>query len=268
MLKKSGIIMLLFFAYAYNATAQRHELGVFVGAANYNGELNPGPLNLKFLHPGLGIMYRFNKSKFVSYKLDLYYGWISGNDAQSKDSFQLQRNLSFFSHVLDISGEIEFNFFPFIPGTQEVYFTPYIFAGFTIFQFNPTANLGPNNYSLEPLHTEGESGYSRVSAALPFGGGFKLSLTQVINIGFELGVRRTYTTYLDDVSGIYPNPSALSSPAAAALSNRSNLPSESLVGKQRGTGNEDWCMFTGFWITFNVFKIGKHSCEAFPHFRY
>ena len=267
MLKKSSIIMLLFIVYVSTATAQRNELGVQVGAANYNGDLNPGPLNLKFLHPGFGVFYRFNKSKFVAYKLGVYYGWISGDDAKSKDSFQLQRNLSFFSHVLDFSGEIEFNFFPFVPGTPETYFTPYIFGGFTIFQFNPTANLGSTNYALEPLQTEG-GGYGRVAAALPFGGGFKLSLTQVINIGYELGVRRTYTSHLDDVSGVYPDPSTLSSPAAVALSNRSNQPSEELIGKQRGNGNEDWYMFTGFWITFNVFKIGKHSCEAFPHFRY
>jgi hypothetical protein len=261
--------MLLFFAYVSTMTAQRHELGVFVGAANYNGELNPGPLNLNFLHPGFGVMYRYNKNKFVSYKLEAFYGWVSGDDAKSKDSFQIQRNLSFFSHVLDFSGEVEFNFFPFIPGTQEIYFTPYIFAGFTIFQFNPTANLGDTNYALEPLHTEG-GGYSRVAAALPFGGGFKMSVTQIINIGFELGVRRTYTGYLDDVNGVYPDPKVFAgNPAAAALSNRSNIPSEVLVGKQRGNqSGEDWYMFAGFWITFNVFNIGKHSCEAFPHFRY
>ncbi len=262
--------MLLSFAFISTTTAQRNEMGVFVGASNYNGELNPAPLNLKFLHPAFGIMYRFNKSKHVSYKLNAYYGWVSGEDFRSADSFQIKRNLSFFSHVLDVSGVMEFNFFPYVPGTQEIYFTPYVFAGFSFFHFNPTANYGKYNYELWNMHTEGEATYSKISTAFPFGGGFKLSLTQIINIGFELGVRKTYTDYLDDVSGTYPDPKIFSDPVAAGLSNKSTiLSSETLKGRQRGNPNDnDWYMFTGFWITFNMFKIGKHSCDAFPPFRF
>jgi len=262
--------MLFIFAFISTTTAQRHELGVFVGASNYNGELNPGPVNLNFIHPAFGVMYRFNKSKHVSYKLNAYYGWISGNDAQSSDTFQLKRNLSFFSHLFDVSGVMEFNFFPFIPGTQDINFTPYIFAGFSIFHFNPTADFQAHNYELRTMHTEGEPAYGQIGAAFPFGGGFKMSVTQVINIGFELGVRKAYTNYLDDVSTIYPDPKIFANnPAAAGLSNKTNQTSQSLIGRQRGNPNgSDWYNFAGFWITFNVFKIGKHSCEAFPKFRY
>lgn len=262
--------MLLSFVFVSTVTAQRNELGLMLGASNYNGELNPGPLNLKFIHPAGGIMYRFNKSKHVSYKLNAYYGWVSGDDAQSKDSFQIKRNLSFFSHVLDVSGVMEFNFFPFVPGTQEIYFTPYIFAGFSFFHFNPTADYLGRNYELRTMHTEGQGTYSKIGTAFPFGGGFKMSVTQVVNIGIELGVRKTYTDYLDDVSGVYPDPKTISNPASAGLSNKSTiLSSESLKGRQRGNPNDnDWYMFMGFWITFNVFNVGKHSCEAFPHFRY
>ncbi|MEI6814995.1 MAG: DUF6089 family protein [Bacteroidota bacterium] len=273
MFKKTIVVLLLFFSFTMPAFAQRHQLGLFLGVANYNGELNPAPINYRFIHPGLGIIYRFDKSKFFSYKASAYYGWVSGNDAQSKDSFQLKRNLSFFSHVLDVSGEMEFNFFPYQPGTGEVFCTPYIFAGISIFHFNPTANLNGHEYELRTMHTEGQGDtYSKIAGAFRFGGGIKLSVGQVVNIGFEVGVRKTYTDYLDDVSGNYPDPSKLLARdglAAVGLSNKSAQSSESLIGRQRGNPNDnDWYVFSGFWITFNVFSVGKHACDAFPHFKY
>src|SRR5205085_5282395 len=83
-------------------------------------------------------------------------------------------------------------------------------------------------YELEPLGTEGQGvngmkPSKRVPIALPIGGGIKVSLGRM-GIGLELGARRTYTDYLDDVSTIYPDMNALllnNGPVAVALSDRS-----------------------------------------------
>src|ERR1035438_3136803 len=139
MLKRTGLLMLLSFCFIVTASAQRHELGFFVGASDYNGDLNPGFLNFKFLHPAGGVIYRFNKNKHFSYKLDALFGTVSADDALSNDVFQQNRNLSFSSSIQEVSGELEFNFFPYEAGTDNTYFTPYMFAGITIFHFNPTS---------------------------------------------------------------------------------------------------------------------------------
>ena len=272
MLRKSGIIVLLSLCLITTASAQRHELGFFVGVSDYNGELNPGFLNFKFLHPAGGLIYRFNKNAHFSYKFDLLFGTVSANDAVSKDLYQVNRNLSFSSAIQEFSGQLEFNFFPYEAGTDITNFTPYMFCGISVFHFNPTADINGVNYDLEPLHTEMESGYNRIAGAFPFGGGLKLSLGTV-NIGVEIGVRKTYTDYLDDVSTTYPNPAALlatNGPIAVLLSNRSLYPKgEPMQGMQRGDPtNTDWYMFGGFWVTFTVFNFGKHSCDAFPHWKY
>jgi hypothetical protein len=272
MLKRTGIIMLLSLCFFSSVSAQRHELGFMIGVSDYNGELNPGFLNFKFLHPAGGLIYRFNKNKHFSYKLDALFGTVSADDALSNDAYQLNRNLSFSSGIQEVSGQIEFNFFPYEAGSDNTFFTPYMFAGISIFHFNPTAVLNGKTYDLEPLHTEMEPGYNRIVGAFPFGGGLKLSLGTV-NIGVEVGVRKTYTDYLDDVSTTYPNAGTLlatNGPIAVLLSNRSlNSAGESIQGRQRGNpNNNDYYMFGGFWVTFTVFNVGKHSCEAFPKWRY
>ena len=33
----------------------------------------------------------------------------------------------------------EFNFLPYIHGSRDYFFTPYLFAGFSVFSFNPKA---------------------------------------------------------------------------------------------------------------------------------
>src|ERR1035437_5654032 len=223
MLKRTGIIMLLSLCFFSSVSAQRHELGFMIGVSDYNGELNPGFLNFKFLHPAGGLIYRFNKNKHFSYKLDALFGTVSADDALSNDAYQLNRNLSFSSGIQEVSGQIEFNFFPYEAGSDNTFFTPYMFAGISIFHFNPTAVLNGKTYDLEPLHTEMEPGYNRIVGAFPFGGGLKLSLGTV-NIGVEVGVRKTYTDYLDDVSTTYPNAGTLlatNGPIAVLLSNRS-----------------------------------------------
>ena len=148
-----------------------------------------------------------------------------------------------------------------------------MFCGLSVFHFNPKADLNGDTYELQPLHTEGQvDGYHRVALAFPFGGGVKLSI-KTVNIGLEVGVRKAYTDYIDDVSSTYPDLKKLlvtDGPTAVALSDRSLNPAfETSTNRQRGNPkNNDYYIFSGFWITFSVFNPGKASCNAYPHFRY
>lgn len=65
------------------------------------------------------------------------------------------------------------------------------------------------------LHTEGQGNagydkpYSLVTLAIPVGFGMRYRLNQKIDIGFEVGFRFTFTNYLDDVGGTYPEQDVL-----------------------------------------------------------
>jgi hypothetical protein len=126
----------------FKADAQYNEVGFMVGASNYKGELSRHLFNTDFLHPAIGIFYRHNIDRHWSWKVEMNYGRISGDDAKAKTPFELDRNLSFYSNILEVSPLIDFNFFPFETGRNDYAFTPYLFTGLSILHFNPKAKLG------------------------------------------------------------------------------------------------------------------------------
>src|SRR5438046_692813 len=97
----------------FNAKAQYNEVGFMVGASNYKGELSRHIFNTDFLHPAAGIFYRHNWDRRWSWKVEINYGRISGDDAKANTPFELDRNLSFYSDILEVSPVFEFNFFPY-----------------------------------------------------------------------------------------------------------------------------------------------------------
>ena len=91
-------------------------------------------------------------------------------------------------------------------------FTPYIFGGVALLAHSPeartpvTSEPGSQQWvKLQPLHTEGQGQpgfakpYSLVTVAIPAGFGVRYRLNDNFTIGAELGLRITFTDYLDDV---------------------------------------------------------------------
>ena len=76
-------------------------------------------------------------------------------------------------------------------------------------------------YDLQPLKTEGNK-YNRFILAVPFGLGVKFNISYKVNFGFEIGARKTFTDYLDDVSSQYIDVIEVrkSAPTVAALAYR------------------------------------------------
>ena len=264
------------------SNGQYNELGILIGASNYKGELSRHMFNTDFLHPAVGGFYRHNWDRRWAWKLSVNYGRISGDDAKAKTAFELNRNLSFYSNILEVSPQIEFNFFPYETGNSDYPFTPYIFTGLAFFHFNPKAQLGNSTYELQPLGTEGQGlngtkKYKRLQVSIPIGGGIKIS-TGRIGIGIELGVRRAYSDYLDDVSTVYPELNGLRAargPAAALLSDRSLTPADTSVGfvsaflKQRGNSSDkDWYFFGGITIYWRMSSTLRDICTPFKRRRY
>jgi hypothetical protein len=280
--RKLFLFFSMFFCVMMKSSAQYNELGIMVGASNYKGELSPHLFNTDFLHFAGGLFYRHNWNRHWSYKLEFNYGRVSGNDAAATTGFEKNRNLSFYSDILEVSPQIEFNFFPYETGNADFRFTPYLFTGLAIFHFNPKAELNGNVYDLQPLGTEGQGAggpapYNLTAFALPFGGGIKVSLGTV-GFGIEVGARRCYTDYLDDVSTVYPDflkLLAANGPVAVALSDRSLFLSDSTitipkhVGKQRGNSQDpDWYVFGSLTIYFRLNSPSGDACSPFRKRRY
>ena len=91
-----------------------------------------------------------------------------------------------------------------------------------------------------------------------------MALGKKLNLGFELGFRQTFTDYLDDVSGNYPDLSKLAEkdPIAAKFSFRTpELFKSSLEfpsGLKRGDSYKfDMYFFSGITLTFNLADKSK-----------
>jgi hypothetical protein len=249
------------------------ELGIFIGCSYYIGDLNPtghfGPMT----QPAGGVLYRYNYNHRFSFKGCLLLGNIQGDDARSNSPSQQERNLSFKSYIHELSAEAEFNFMEYKTGSAKFPFTPYIFGGIAGYMFNPEAELGNQWIDLQPLGTEGEGTkggpkkYRLTQISIPFGIGMKFSMARRICLGVEWGMRKTFTPYLDDVSGTYASPAALAQNGslAAVMADRSisTDPPASRVGSERGNGGRnDWYSFAGATISFE-FKPREKPCYSY-----
>ena len=264
------------FLLSLSLSAQRSEIGVFGGASYYLGDLNPGK-HFGNSSPALGFIYRYNLTSRWALKANAIYGTLVGDDASSVGADK-QRNLSFKSHIFDVSGQLELNFFPYYTGSKKQNFSPYIFTGFSIFTFKPKAEYNGEWYDLRPLGTEGQGTnaypgrnlYPLTQFAIPFGIGFKISLNKIVSIGAEWSMRKTFTDYIDDVSTNYVDPVKLSiekGPIAGELSNRSiDLPGTTPLepGMQRGNPKtKDWYSFAMITFTAKIYTKKNKSCRDY-----
>ncbi|MEM1320188.1 MAG: DUF6089 family protein [Bacteroidota bacterium] len=267
---KKLILTLVIGLYCLSINAQQgFEAGGWIGVSNYFGDLNT---SFNISQPGLalGLIGRYNFNNRVCMKLSANYGTLRGDDAESDNSFEQIRNLSFRSRVFDGTLQFEFNFLPYNHGSKDEFFTPYLFAGFSVLHFNPKAQINDEWVELRTLGTEGQfrgEEYYSITGAMTYGIGFKVDLSYEWSINIELGARNLFSDYIDDVSGLYPDKDDLESlrgPLAVQLSDRSpEVIGEPIgeVGRQRGNGrtNDKYTML-GIGL---VYYFGDIRCPAY-----
>lgn len=195
--------------------AQTSEIGLCGGVSFYMGDLNPKGV-FKGSRPAGGILYRYNISPRLAFKANVLFGSLEASDA--KTGTDLARNLSFRSPLSEISAQIELNFLKLYNERGMNPFSPYLFVGVALFSFNPQAELNGKWHDLQPLGTEGQGlnaydpiakimydkkRYSLTNFAIPFGIGMRVNFLKYYCVGLEWGFRKTFTDYIDDVSGTY-----------------------------------------------------------------
>lgn len=244
---------------------------------SYKGDLNQSLFNTSFFHPAGGVLFRRSFNNHWSAKLGFAIGSVSADDAEADNGFQKYRNLSFKSSVLELTGQFEFNFFPYqIANDRSSLATPYLLVGLTVFKFNPKGLYRGDYVELQPLGTEGQGTvqfperekYNRVVAALTYGGGLKFRLSKRFGMTIELGVRQTFTDYLDDVSTTYPDKDVLlvqNGPIAVAMSDKSPaFLTNDNNNRQRGTASDsDYYMFGGVSLNWTLSKKYADNCKPF-----
>ena len=253
-------------------SSQRLNADIYAGVANYSGDLQGKRLSFKNAGPALGLGLSYNITPKFAVRGAASYLKLSGSDASAggdKNNLAF-RNLSFKSSVWEAQLALEYTFLDL----EERSISPYAFAGIAAFHFNPYAkDAAGNKVFLRPLGTEGQGLsqypgkelYKNNQFAIPFGGGFKFALNSRTQLGIELGLRKLFTDYLDDVSGTYADSAALAGargPQAAAFAFRGAEVNPNaaypLEGSVRGNPkNKDWYYTTGIRLSYNLGGIGN-----------
>jgi len=249
--------------------AQDKEVGVFLGTTSYQGDLSKDQITLNATKPGFGVLGRYYINPRFDISAGLYLGWISGSDANYKsDPDRVKRNLAFQSVVIDLHGQLEYNILPYISNSRKYRFTPVLFVGISVFYFNPTDTVNGTTYDLHNYSTEGEglpggpAQYSLVQVAIPMGIAFKYSLGNFWNLGLEVGLRKTFTDYLDDVSSNYYNYDELVAAKGKIAGELADKIGGGAAnnGMQRGDpSRDDTYIFAGFTLTKT---LRRFSCKG------
>ncbi|GGF16359.1 DUF6089 family protein [Hymenobacter cavernae] len=253
-------------------------VGLSLNALNYFGDVVPdvrmSSLRLGSTRPGVSLSATQRFTPRLSGRAMLTYGRIVGRDSKSASDndagapLRYERNINFRNNLLELSAV---GVFDLVENRGDYLhrpdFVPYVFAGVAVFHHNPKGLVGggsiPQGLSegsyiaLQPLRTEGQStGYQRTQFALPFGGGVRYRLTKELDLGLEIGWRRTSTDYLDDVGGLYTDVSNLTSPAARYFGHdvtRGNIDGFAAPAQVRGVGrHNDWYLVTGLTVQYLI----------------
>jgi hypothetical protein len=259
-------IGILFLLLPISGIAQQGvDLTLFGGAANYEGDLRNQRFSWDQSQAAFSVGLRYSFSPYFAVRSSITLTKIEADDKKNIPSLRY-RNLTFQSKIAEWNAIIEYS----ISNLETKHFAPYMFVGIGVFHFNPyTFDSTGNKYFLQPLGTEGQGlpeypdrkPYNLTQLNIPFGGGIKFAVTENLVMGYEIGFRKLFTDYLDDVSLTYADKAALLRGRGAKVvelayragelkGGNPNYPSGNL---QRGKGElKDWYYFQGIILMLDL----------------
>ena len=258
-------------AQQFSKRKQYNSIGFSLNAMNYFGDITPttnfSSLRLGATRVGAGVSLTRRFYPRLSGRFGLTYGRISGDDALAADQngtdskFRYNRNMNFRNDILEASAVAIFDLIE----NRNNYlkrpdFVPYVFVGVAGFYNNPQGLDKAGNYvDLQPLKTEGQAtAYSNTQISIPFGGGIRYRINRNFDVSLEIGWRKTFTDYIDDVGGKYAGAENLSGTQKYFGNDITRSVTEggytgfTNKGEARGdTGNKtDWYIVTGVTLNY------------------
>jgi opacity protein-like surface antigen len=255
------------------------RIGLFGGVSQYRGDLQSSLFQGRFAHAAIGATVSYDVAPRFAIRAGLTFSGLEANDRYNTKEELRPRNLSFYTKLTEFSLTGQYTFF----NMDETRWSPYIFGGVALFHFDPyTYDSSGQKVYLQPLGTEGQGleqypgrkMYQKNQFAIPFGAGITYALSERWQLGFEVGIRKTFTDYIDDVSSTYADQSDLLAgrgPKAEELAYRGGEvnPANSTYpekGAKRGyNGAKDMYYFTGLHLQFRIGSGGgrdRYGCPS------
>lgn len=206
-----------------------HFLGDLGGRDRIGTDYSPVDLDFQQTRTAFGLGYRYKLERWINLTSTFNYLILRGNDAQTQETFRNNRNLNFKSNIFELVGRVEIGYQSTRVGNRygikrtltsrmtNKNQALFAFIGVGGFYYNPKGQYKGNGawIKLRPLRTEGQGlpggpkQYSNYSICIPIGAFYKVTFNRTWSIGIEFAWRKTFSDYIDDVSGRYYDPVAL-----------------------------------------------------------
>ncbi|MHA7131313.1 type IX secretion system protein PorG [Algoriphagus namhaensis] len=236
------ILGLLFLTMSEKVWAQKYEVGGGAGVAAYSGDIirriDPNQLGLQ------GTLFgKRNFDNVWTLRVGLNLAQLNAADSiKPIDLMADRRDARFRAGVIELDAVMEFNFLDFLRNDSEFRWSPYAFFGlgysFVIARGNTYAFNVSEDYSLSTL-------------VIPFGGGVKYRLDDRWTLALEIGLRPTFTDYLDKIDSSEPVIPRFQNP---------NAPNEPYGINFGNPNDKDWYYTTGLTISYT---IASTKCYAY-----
>ena len=185
---KQFLVVFLFGFLAVKALAQPSvDIGVFGGAGTYFGDMTKIDLQ-KSINPAYGGFVRFNFNPRYALRFNVINGTIGAEGEFDYQPNPLDKFWSFNKNVLDISLDFEWNYLKYIVGDKDTPWTTFLYGG-----------VGMQTYKYNIVTLNSQIDGSEITPTIPFGLGVKYNLSKRWGIGFEGGLRKTFSDKLDNL---------------------------------------------------------------------
>jgi hypothetical protein len=255
------------------ATEGYISVGLLMNVWQYAGDIQSGA---KFVRPGATLFVSRKVSAHWHTRLQLSVGRLEGDDATaSPTSGVYARNLHFRNDIKELAGLLVYEWKgSYSKYTRRSSFTPYLMGGLAILHHNPRAKvpttLGSDWIDLQSLGTEGqgrigyEKPYNKAQITIPMGLGLRFRTPDKRwDFAIEVLPRYTFTDYLDDVGGEYPDMADLANPWSVALSNRTLEATQARTNTPRDLGQ----IYAKFGEPVSYVGFDGLTYQTLPDFR-
>lgn len=214
---KKFLTLILFFTFGSSRAQWIWDFGGTLGASNYLGDIGGrakdrrnfvADLKIAKTRWNLGAFARHRFAPGLSGKFAVDYIRLEGNDKLSSNPGRQYRNFNFRNDIVDVNYTVEVFLFSNNDLGKTYLFRNnlriYAFTGVGVFTNNPKTFYRGQWVALRPYATEGYA-YKRFVLNIPMGIGAYITLNKRNRFGIEIDYRKTFTDYIDDISGNYPS---------------------------------------------------------------
>lgn len=260
-------------------------LGDLGGRDQEGTQLSPADLEFAKTRPAITIGYRRKFAKVFNISGSLNYLHVAGDDKLTNEVYRNNRNLNFKSNIFEVAVRAEVSLYKGKIGSRyslksisghrrPLKWELIAFVGVGGFYFNPKGKNPVTGewVKLHPLRTEGQglpgapAPYKKIAVSVPFGLQWRVLINKEWAVGAEINYRKTFTDYIDDVSGVYYADKALQLQNYGANSLLMADPSKNTIpgatapdasgnGAIRGKSDKD--TFLSFQVTVGYFIKSK-----------